>query len=154
MEAGGYFIAAKAQPNNSAWDIDTSLDVFGTVRARLGVAVSPQVLVYGTGGFAWGRVAANQATEFIYVPPAVGQTEQGARTSGDVNHFGWTVGGGLEWALSPSLSVKGEYLYVDLGKENYMLNGTTPKGSPYTETFSTDLSFHTARIGLNYKFGH
>ena len=28
---------------------------------------------------------------------------------------GWTIGGGLEWAVNQDFSVKAEYLFVDLG---------------------------------------
>jgi len=144
MEADGRFVT----PKGSAWDIKTSLDVFGTVRARLGYAFD-RVMIYGTGGLAWGIVDAQQATNFLS-PPDVG-----GRTSGDVNHIGWTAGAGIEWAVAPNWTIKGDYLYVDLGEENYALDGTTKPGGtvPYTETFATDLSFHTVRVGVNYKFG-
>lgn len=65
------------------------------------------------------------------------------------------LGAGAEWAISPNVSIQGQYLYVDLGKENYALNGTQKPNDnvPYTETFATDLDFHTVRIGVNYRFG-
>ncbi|MCQ4190607.1 outer membrane protein [Methylocystis suflitae] len=64
---------------------------FGTVRARLGTTiVSPKLLVYGTGGFAYG-----------------GSSGAGA---------GWTAGGGVEWAFAPKWSAKVEYLYVRLSQ--------------------------------------
>ena len=149
MDAHGQFTTPA--PNHTTWDIDTSLDVFGTVRAKVGHTVSDNLLVYVTGGFAWGRVDARQATNwYAPAPPA-----EGGRTSGDVNHFGWALGAGAEWAISPNVSIQGQYLYVDLGKENYALNGTQKPNNnvPYTETFATDLDFHTVRIGVNYRFG-
>lgn len=133
------------------WDIDTKLDLFGTVRGRLGYLVTPNLLLYGTGGFAWGIVDAHQAAnhngpDFL---------DPGGRTSGDVNHFGWTAGAGGEFLLASNITIRAEWLYVDLGKENYMLTGTTKPDNnvPYAETFATDLSFHTVRIGVNYRFG-
>ena len=137
-------------PNYTTWDIDTSLEAFGTVRGRLGLAHG-NFLFYGTGGLAWGTIDAKQATNwYAPAPPDVG-----GRTSGDVVHLGWSAGAGGEWAINSSWSIKAEWLYVDLGKENYALDGTTkPGGSvPYTETFATDLTFNTARVGINYKFG-
>jgi outer membrane immunogenic protein len=35
--------------------------------------------------------------------------------------WGWTIGAGVEYQLSPAWSVKAEYLYVDLGNDNTML---------------------------------
>ncbi|WP_246721966.1 outer membrane protein [Methylosinus sp. H3A] len=68
------------------------VDWFGTVRGRVGTTViNPALLVYGTGGFAYGG-------------------SSGAQT-------GWTSGGGVEWAFASNWSAKVEYLYVDLSGE-------------------------------------
>lgn len=68
------------------------VDWFGTVRGRVGVTpLDPHVLIYGTGGFAYG------------------ETGRGVRE-------GWTAGGGVEWAFLPNWSTKIEYLYTDLSK--------------------------------------
>jgi outer membrane immunogenic protein len=139
-------------PNHTTWDIDTELQAFGTVRGRLGLLVKPNLLIYGTGGLAWGVVDATQATNwYAPAPPDVG-----GRTSGDTVHLGWAAGAGTEWKFAPRWSLKAEWLYVDLGEENYALDGTTKPGGtvPYTETFAADLTFNTARVGLNYHFGH
>jgi outer membrane immunogenic protein len=67
--------------------------------------------------------------------------------SSDDIETGYTLGGGLEWAFTPTWSLKTEYLYVDLGDQT--LSGSGPAG---TYTSRTESDFHTARIGLNYKF--
>lgn len=135
----------------ASWDISSELEVLGTVRGRLGFLLSNQLLAYGTGGFAWGRVDVKQATTF-HNPP-----DDGGRTSGTINHFGYAIGGGLEYMIAPKFSIKAEYLYVDLGKEDYALSGTTkppsnPAAAPYVETFASDIELHTFRVGLNYAF--
>ncbi|MGA8169397.1 MAG: outer membrane beta-barrel protein [Methylocystis sp.] len=100
-----------------------NLNWFGTVRGRLGVTpFSPNLLIYGTGGFAYGEGSGSNngwnpawATAFAPAPaggfPPVGfnggNGSGGART-------GWTAGGGVEWAFRPNISVKVEYLYTDL----------------------------------------
>lgn len=155
MDASGRYQTANNPicGNNpcTQWDIETSLDLLGTVRGRLGYLATPNLLLYGTGGLAWGMVDAKQAANHN----APDFLTPGGRTSGDVNHFGWAAGAGGEYLLASNLTIKAEWLYVDLGKENYALNGTTTPGGtiPYTETFATDLSFHTVRIGVNYRFG-
>ncbi|GLK86550.1 outer membrane protein [Ancylobacter defluvii] len=102
-----------------------SLDYFGTVRARLGWAVD-QFLIYGTGGFAYGR----------------GNYEVAGLSNKQTN-TGWTIGAGGEYAFSPNWSVKAEYLYVDLGTETY-------------DTIAGPLDIGTTanilRLGVNYKF--
>ena len=54
--------------------------------------------------------------------------------------------------------MKLEYLYTDLGNISYAtayLPGSTfaPPGFNYAERITQDLTFHTVRVGLNYKFG-
>ena len=61
---------------------------------------------------------------------------------------GWTAGGGIEGALGGGWSAKLEYLYMDLGKLEQTLS--TPFG---TETFTSGVTDHIARVGLNYKWG-
>ena len=73
---------------------NVSLPWFGTVRGRAGFALlNSTLLVYGTGGFAYG--------------------ELNSPFRSDV-HTGWTAGGGVEYAFLPNWSAKVEYLYTDL----------------------------------------
>ncbi|BAT60482.1 OmpA-like transmembrane domain protein [Variibacter gotjawalensis] len=104
--------------------INTNVHMWGTVRGRLGYAWN-NVLLYGTGGFAYGR---NELTL-----GALSQTR---------THTGYTFGGGMEYAFAPNWSAKIEYLYVDLGRETYDAFATTARSD-----------FHTVRAGINYRFG-
>ncbi len=108
------------------------LDWFGTARGRLGFALD-RVLIYGTGGFAYGDVRQHA------ILGADTFDNAGTRT-------GYTLGGGVEYKLTPSWSLKAEYQYVDFGSE---------KLSDGAGNFTSDLdtNFQTARIGLNYRFG-
>ncbi|MFS8037304.1 outer membrane protein [Xanthobacter sp. AM11] len=103
--------------------LSSTLDVFGTVRGRLGYAVGP-VLPYVTGGFAWG----NNSIDYLGL-------------SQSNTHTGWTVGAGIEYALTNHWTVKTEYLYTDLGAKSYDNIGT-----------DAGVNAHTAKIGVNYKF--
>lgn len=140
-------------PLGSQWAITSDLKTLGTVRGRLGFLATPALLVYATGGLAWGQVDVTQATTFVTVPGGA-FLDDGGRTSGDFNHIGYALGAGLEYDLGGGWSLKSEYLYVDLGKEDYQLTGTTKPGgsTPYVETFGSDLELHTIRAGLNYRF--
>ncbi|MCA1364772.1 porin family protein [Bradyrhizobium sp. IC3069] len=120
-----------------------------TVRGRAGYAVD-KTLLYVTGGLAVGSVKGSWD-----LTSSNGYTKTGSVSETKV---GWTVGAGVEHAFVPNWTVKLEYLYTDLGGVDYTstyVPGSTfaPPGSNYVERISQDLTFHTVRAGLNYKFG-
>lgn len=120
---------------------DRKLEWFGTSRSRLGFLWTPNVLVYGTAGVAYGQVK-NSAT---ITNPAGSATA----TFRDVK-AGWTAGGGVEAALGGGWSAKLEYLYIDLGKTEET-DVTPGLGTTAVETWrNTD---NIVRAGLNYKWG-
>lgn len=122
-----------------------TVDWFGTVRGRLGYSVTPTLLVYGTGGFAYG----GGSTRFSYVDSlgfSAFHSESDTRT-------GWTAGGGVEWAFLPNWSAKVEYLYVDLGRSpGFWLNQLNAAGATPLSVRQDGLEnrFHTVKVGLNY----
>ena len=68
---------------------------------------------------------------------------------------GWTVGAGGEYKIANNLSLKAEYLYVNLGRTAIKTTvrcdgGTTP--ASFTANFGT-VNFNVVRVGLNYMFG-
>lgn len=109
---------------------DVRNDWLGTARGRLGYAID-RFMPYITGGLAFGKVEAD----------ATGLA--GASST----RTGWTLGGGMEFALANPWTAKLEYLYVDLGD-------FTCGASCGVVTGSGDVSFksHIARVGLNYRF--
>ncbi|WP_051356968.1 outer membrane protein [Azorhizobium doebereinerae] len=116
-------------------NLKSSLDYFGTVRGRLGYAFD-RFLPYVTGGFAYGE----SKTSISQLTPTSLYSGEGSGVK-----TGWTVGGGLEYALTNNWTFKTEYLYVDLGDSDY---GSALTGS----TVSVDNKFHTVKAGINYKF--
>ena len=106
---------------------ETKNNWLGTFRGRVGYAFD-RVLPYVTGGLAVGDVKANT------VLGSVSETKAG-----------WTLGGGVEAAISGPLTAKIEYLYADLGK--------TTCGAAVCGV-ATDVDYHAniVRAGLNYKF--
>jgi outer membrane immunogenic protein len=79
---------------------------FGTTRGRVGIT-SGSWLAYVTGGAAYGGLSATGVTTL----PAVGSIT----VSKSSTQAGWTVGGGVEAALTGKWTWKVEYLYMDLG---------------------------------------
>ncbi len=120
----------------------------GTIRARLGMTPSDRLLAYVTGGFAFGRVNySGNINEFFNTVPA-----RQFNANSTVTKTGWTIGGGLEWAFANNWSLKGEYLYYNLGSTTI----TGPQTNPVVATEFATYAFTTkgsiARVGANYKF--
>ena len=88
--------------------IDQKLPWLATVRGRLGLVVD-RSLLYFTGGGAFGQVK----TSITEVDGAAFVTT----VSESKTKSGWTVGGGIESALTGNWTAKIEYLYVDLGSQ-------------------------------------
>ena len=99
------------------------------------------MLLYGTGGFAYGGVK----NEAIYTQGAFryDASKNGTQT-------GYAAGAGLEYKINPAWSLKGEYQYVDLG--SVTVSGVSNNGLSFSSS-SIDTNFHTVRVGVNYQFG-
>jgi outer membrane immunogenic protein len=125
------------------------LNWFGTFRGRLGVVPFCRLLIYGTGGLAYGD--ADYAGVVNYVADG-GPFFYATRSETNV---GWTGGGGLEFAISRHWTIKAEYLFVDLGDQGASAPPTPLffRG-PANEAvhFNWDTQFHTIKGGLNFKF--
>lgn len=118
-----------------------------TVRARLGFTPFDRLLVYGTGGLALGQFTFTNG--YLFGPAPLVSVGTSTRTA-----VGWTVGGGVEYALTPNWTVKGEYLYADLGHGSSFTTAETFGGvaNGYTSYHQARLTENLARIGINYKF--
>lgn len=123
---------------------------FGTLRGRVGVTTADHWLFYVTGGLAYGQAKfsnANAITLTVTSPVAgVISTSTTSGFSESATRVGLTVGGGIEKMLNRNWSVKGEYLYVDLG------NYTFGRGTGFDT--NVRLRDHIARVGINYKFDY
>jgi outer membrane immunogenic protein len=118
----------------------SKVDYFGTVRGRLGYLVTPTMLLYGTGGWAFGKTTASYSVNLGGLLTSSGSVSN--------NRSGWAAGGGVEYAINRWLSFKTEYMYYDLGTEN--LINTTLLGAAIT--VDEKATFHTIKAGLNYRF--
>lgn len=119
------------------------LDYLATVRGRLGYAITPSVLLYATGGLAIGGGNISGAAGVVGLPFFWGATGNSTRT-------GWTVGGGVEFAMWNNWSVKAEYLYYNLGSTS--MTAFEPL-LPSAVTYNVKRDGHVFRAGLNYRFG-
>ncbi len=113
-----------------------------TARARAGVA-SGNWLFFATGGLAVSNVNFAQSIYF-----SVSQSTQAGAAS--ATEAGWTVGSGIEYALSRNWSLKGEYLYVGFPKQT--ASQFNPRFPAYTGLAAANLNVSIGRAGLNYRF--
>jgi outer membrane immunogenic protein len=121
-------------------------DLYGAVTGRLGVPVG-NVLYYAKGGGAF--LNAKATTIDPCIAPPVGCGVGILSMSGDKTMFGWTVGGGVEWAYAANWTAKVEYAYFDFGK----LDTTGFSTFAEHETQSIAVTAHTIKVGLNYRWG-
>ena len=132
---------------NISGNLSSKLLWFGTVRGRVGVLATPTILIYVTGGLAYGRLEASGSITDTFQ----GSTFASWSFSRSTTKAGWTVGGGVEGAIANTRewTWKVEYLYMDLGS----VNGTgydNDFGGPYNwEAKFTD---NIVRAGVNYRF--
>jgi outer membrane immunogenic protein len=150
---------------------DQRVDWWGTVRGRFGALVTPDLLLFGSAGFAYGHVSSSNRYGFAASVPVFlnlgfdGSTSFSCTEnttcfagSGSTVKTGWTAGGGGEWRFARHWAFKAEYLYVDLGRDRVRSAATTlgtgfvgTSLSSYIADFGrTD--FHVVRAGVNYQF--
>jgi outer membrane immunogenic protein len=135
---------------------DYKLDWFGTARGRVGFLPAERILLYATGGLAYGGFSGSSTT----LPLDIGTWSS--------TNVGWTVGAGAEAALGSNWSVKFEYLYMDLGHvggssatSTVATNAANTPSAGFNTTTTTNLAYvfntkftdNIVRVGLNYKFG-
>jgi outer membrane immunogenic protein len=112
--------------------IEQEIDWLGSLRLRAGFAAD-RALFYATGGLAVGGVELS--------------LEDGAGNHLDSNsdtNWGWTLGGGVEYAMTDDLSVRIEYRYTDLGNID--------AGNDEDAGGEADTVFHAVRGGLSWHF--
>lgn len=106
-----------------------------SVRARIGYAFD-RFMIYGTGGVAFTEL------DYTYFNPLAGIGE-----GGTFSRTGWTVGGGVNYAITNNLILGADYRYTDYGKFDYVASsaflGLTAAQNPTT---------HTVRASVAYKF--
>jgi outer membrane immunogenic protein len=145
-------IAQTSAPNAFTTTTDHDISSLGTVRARLGKLATDSLLVYATGGLAYGntRLSVDQRQSgFVCLFSLVC-----ANGSASGVALGWVGGVGFEYAADQHFSFKGEALYVDLGSRSVNTNdtgGLAFGGFPFNYAAATDFNAIITRFGVNYK---
>lgn len=109
---------------------DTQINWLSTIRARVGWAPD-RWMIYATGGIAFADFDVDVNTD-------------GTQASDGTTKLGWTVGAGVEYALTDAWRLGLEYKYLDFGDETY---ATSFGGST-----NIDFDTHAVSLKLNYRF--
>ena len=152
-------------PNTQTTTAEQRTDWYGSIRGRAGFLATPNLLLFGTGGFAYGRVAdaasysvsgifhvtsPNLAFSVLCQPNITCFSGASSAT-----RTGWTAGAGAEWLLDGHWSAKLEYQFVDLGSEitrvtAFATNAAGAAPASLSAAFRDE--FHVVRAGLNYRY--
>jgi outer membrane immunogenic protein len=129
--------------------LEQHIQWFGTLRGRAGWLVTPSVLLYATGGLAFGSIRSSGALT------SIGPNLQivSSLFSNTKTNAGWTIGGGIEGHLGGNWTGKLEYLYMDLGSvTNQVTLITIQPVTGIGANISSRITDHVLRAGINYHF--
>lgn len=180
---GGYFNGAEGRQfaNNSIGStaVNAGVNWMGTVRGRFGYLITPDVLLYTTGGLTYGNVYAKvsqmaisalsvrsldvpgdpagdpaaQAVR-VAVQPGNGSSVFMGNSSLNKTLVGWNLGGGMEWSFEKNWSLKAEAIYWNLGTVNVATStfGSTPVPPPQAPgNYTSNASFTSGQTSVNYQ---
>lgn len=120
----------------------TQAYVQGSIRARVGYSLTgigwDRVLIYAAGGAAFAGTTANLKIGYPF----------GTVDSASSTRVGWTVGGGLEYAITNNWSIRAEYRYSDFGHTTFFPNGFFDRGIFINKHFTEN----QVQAGFSYKF--
>ncbi|HUI21129.1 MAG TPA: outer membrane protein [Methylocella sp.] len=136
--------AVAAFPDGTSLSVHSTSDIQGSIRGRLGVAWD-RALIYATGGVAFGGFNTD-VTLANSVVPFFG--------SGSVSttRVGWTVGGGIQYAVTNNWSVRAEYRYTDWGNINDgTFGGFAAAPGAYFDG-NRRINQNQVQVGFDYKF--
>ena len=151
VSEGGFF------PGTANFNVNHNVE--GSIRGRIGYAWD-RVLIYGTGGVAFGGFNGNACGNFPggtffpggrAAPIAFGGF--GGCTSASTTRVGWTVGGGLEYAVTNNWSIRAEYRYSDFGHGTVFANGfDNPILGAAGAFVNRHFTENRVQVGFSYKF--
>ncbi|VFU10744.1 outer membrane protein [Methylocella tundrae] len=121
--------------------VSTKADIMGSIRGRVGYAWD-RVLLYATGGVAFAGVEGT-----IYGP-------FGGQVSSSSTRVGWTLGGGLEYAVTNNWSIRAEYRYAQFGHSSFAADNAfaTPGLAALGVIASRTTNLNRVEVGVSYKF--
>lgn len=134
---GPYLYYGEVYSDPDYWRGEIDLNWSGSTRARLGYAVD-RWLPFVTGGLAY--------ADYDFRTHYAGAVY----SEGDGTLLGWTIGGGVEYAVTDNLRVRGSYLFTDYGSESFdtFYGGT----DTFYDRYEIDLDTHTLSLGVSFNW--
>ena len=114
----------------------TKRQIQGSVRGRVGFTVD-RALFYATGGAAFGDIKNNYTNALNGLSDSLSHTR-----------VGYTVGGGIEYAVTNNVSLRAEYRYTDYGNVTDSLLNSTAGGGVVRHREKDN----RVQAGISYKF--
>jgi outer membrane immunogenic protein len=140
---GTYTFGLPNTTQPTTWTRD--LDWLASARARLGYLVTPNLLLYGTGGAAWGGF--HYSGSFVNTAPGSNNWFNPFSST----RFGYVAGAGAEWMFAPHWMLRGEYLFSHLNGTSQLATNPTFPLFPIQFGWG-DTNTHVGRVAVSYKF--
>jgi outer membrane immunogenic protein len=139
-------------------NVNVHHNIEGSIRGRIGYAWD-RVLLYATGGVAFGGFSGNVSGNFpggVYLPNtdfATAFGPFGGSASASQTRVGWTVGGGIEYAVTNNWSVRAEYRYTAFGHSTiYADSFYAPILGASGAYLNRNFNENRVQVGFSYKF--
>jgi outer membrane immunogenic protein len=125
---------------------DSKKQWFATLTASLGIALTPQALVYVKGG---GAAVRDHFSDLATAPGSSGGVNAfpGVLFEADETRLGYVVGAGFEYAITHNWSAFIEYNYMNFGSHHVEFTGEN--GGIFPELIKQQLE--VVKLGVNYK---
>ncbi len=135
--------------SDSTGYFSTRQNWIGTIGARIGYAFD-RVLIYADGGAAFTRYNISESNNWDAF-------NYSSDYAGGHTRVGWTVGGGIEYALTDNWIVGVDYKYYDFGSRNLSSGYFTPPydgqpAGPGFDVFRVHESENSVTARVSYKF--
>ncbi|WP_336812452.1 caspase family protein [Bosea sp. MMO-172] len=122
------------------------LSMLGTVRARAGFVLG-DFMIYGSGGYAYGLIDQKGS-----IAPDTPATVSGAAGSRSGMASGWALGGGVEYAILPGMTLRLDYTHYDLGNQKLNLLDYTGLAPTQYAVMRARTSGDILKAGFNFGF--
>ncbi len=142
--AGPNLFANGAPVGSGGVTWNTKLEWMSTIRARGGYLFTPDLMVFATGGLAFGDI--ERRAQHAYAGGCPNCITVGPQTD---TGTGFAAGGGVEYHISGNWLLRGEYLFADLDGKSITGNTNFPSATFHWNT----MDVQTVRAALSYKFG-
>lgn len=129
-------IFAATFDGTEGFDLESSMNVLGSVRGRVGFTFQ-DALFYALAGAAFTDLQQRWIGRHFLTSDVAGSDDAGV---------GFVFGGGFDLPLSECLALRGEVAHYDFG------SASGQPGGPYSEAFSVDQQVTQMRVGISYQF--